>query len=347
LGELALILGLKHRPVSASSPVSAPSAAGLQRPAGRRTVFQQRARAKLLAFAVVAAGGWIAPPAPAAQPSSAEPGTVVVPAGDFWMGRTRLWLMDEIGWQIRDRLDDRPVHRVTLDAFSIDTHEATNADYVAFVKATGADAPYHWGGAEPPAAKATLPVYNVSWHDAVAYCTWRGKRLPTEAEWEKAARGGVADLDFPWGNDYETEAPEPETPPTATASATGEPARTPAPAPQAGPGAGTGKPAPPERLKHAHSASASGPRPVGSFAPNALGLYDVSGNVWEWVSDWYDLYYYGVSPIANPKGPSNGRYKVIRGGSWSDDEPRLGTVYFRNYTAPEERTPTIGIRCAR
>jgi formylglycine-generating enzyme required for sulfatase activity len=267
------------------------------------------------------------------------------------MGRSRLWLMDEIGWQIRDRYDDRPVHKVALDAYSIDVYEATNADYAAFVKATGAAVPYHWGGAEPPAAKATLPIYNVSWHDAVAYCAWRGTRLPTEAEWEKAARGGAADLDYPWGNEYETQESPTDDLPAAkpspgAATAAAEPGRAPAAPPQ-GAVSTTGKPAPAARMKHAHSASAMGPRPVGSFAPNGFGLHDMSGNVWEWVSDWYDLYYYGVSPIQNPKGPAAGRYKVIRGGSWSDDEPRLGAVYFRNYTAPDERTPTIGFRCAK
>ena len=134
--------------------------------------------------------------APDAQAPAAASTMVAVPAGEFWMGRTRLWLMDEIGWQIRDRQDDRPVHRVSLSAFSIDRNEVTNGDYAVFVKATGATAPYHWGGAEPAAAKATWPVYNVSWHEAVAYCAWRGARLPTEAEWEKAARGGMADLDW-------------------------------------------------------------------------------------------------------------------------------------------------------
>jgi formylglycine-generating enzyme required for sulfatase activity len=268
--------------------------------------------------------------APSAQSPGAAPAMAAIAAGDFWMGRTRLWLMDEIGWQIRDRYDDRPVHRVSLDAFSMDQHEVTSGDYAAFVKATGATAPYHWGAAEPQPAKAGLPVYNVSWHEAAAYCAWRGARLPTEAEWEKAARGGVPDLDYPWGNEYEPEEGAPATPSTTEVTAT--PALS---------------PARPARAKHAHSESASGPRPVGSFDPNGFGLYDMSGNVWEWVSDWYDLYYYGVSPIQNPRGPEQGRYKVIRGGSWADTDPRLGAVYFRNYTAPDERTPTIGFRCAR
>ena len=208
---------------------------------------------------------------------------------------------------IRDRQDDRPVHLVSLDAFSIDRHEVTNGEYAAYVKVAGATAPYHWGGAAPAAAKATLPVYNVSWHEAAAYCAWRGARLPTEAEWEKAARGGEADSDYPWGNEYESEEGAKATPSADEA------------------GANSGAPAArPARVKRAQSSSAGGPRPVGSFEPNRFGLYDMSGNVWEWVADWYDLYYYGVSPIQNPRGPAQGRYKVIRGGSWADTDPRLG-----------------------
>jgi formylglycine-generating enzyme required for sulfatase activity len=279
---------------------------------------------------VAAASLLLVAAAPRAQAPAAGSAMVAVPTGDFWMGRTRLWLMDEIGWQMRDRQDDRPVHRVLVDAFAIDRNETTNSEYAAFVKATGASAPYHWGGAEPAPAKATLPVYNVSWHDAAAYCAWRGARLPTEAEWEKAARGGVADLDYPWGNEYESEEAQPAPAPAGETAA--KPESQPARAP---------------RVKHAHSSSAGGPRPVGSFAPNGFGLYDMSGNVWEWVSDWYDLYYYGVSPIQNPRGPEQGRYKVIRGGSWADTDARLGAVYFRNYTSPDERTPTIGFRCAK
>lgn len=236
---------------------------------------------------------------------------VPIPAGEFWMGRTRLWLMDEIGWQIRERMDDRPVHRVRLAAFSIDAYEVTNADYARFVAdpAATVEPPFHWGGKTPPAGKNTLPVYNVSWHDAAGYCAAQGGRLPTEAEWEYAARGGVADLDYPWGNDYTDTTP------------TGTPTR------------------------RAHSGSSTGPKAVGSFAANPYGLFDVSGNVWEWTADWYDLHYYSESPVDNPMGPATGRYKVIRGGSWADGETRLGTVYYRNFTAPDTAQPTIGFRC--
>ncbi len=98
--------------------------------------------------------------------------------------------------------------------------------------------------------------------------------------------------------------------------------------------------------RRAHSGSSTGPKAVGSYPPNAIGLFDVSGNVWEWTADWYDLHYYSVSPVDNPTGPATGRYKVIRGGSWADTETRLATVYYRNFTAPDTAQPTVGFRCA-
>ncbi|MFN8060947.1 MAG: SUMF1/EgtB/PvdO family nonheme iron enzyme [Vicinamibacterales bacterium] len=291
--------------------------------------FPSARRARLAALAIAAAGTLAAPAATRLTAQGAATvdttGMALVPAGDFWMGRTRLWLIDEIGWQIRDRADDRPVHRVELAAYFIDTKEVTNADYARFVAAGKAAAPYHWRGDSPPASKASLPIYNVSWQEAADYCGWLGKRLPTEAEWEKAARGGVADVDYPWGNDYFTDD-------------------------AAGAGAEAAASTPPTKakppVKHAHSNATTGPVPVGSFEANGYGLYDVSGNVWEWVADWYDLNYYSSSPVTNPSGPASGLYKVIRGGSWADPETRQGTVYFRNYTAPDLRAPTLGMRCA-
>ncbi len=263
------------------------------------------------------------PPVSQAPPVSPESpaAEVRIPAGEFWMGRTRIWLMDEIGWQIRERADDRPVHRVRVSAFTLGAWEVTNAEYAQFVAASGGAAPYHWGGPTPPAGKARHPVYNVTWHEAVKYCAAHGGRLPTEAEWEYAARGGVADLDYPWGNDYLDD----------PAGSAGRPSAQPLPA----------------NGRHAHSGSSTGPLPVASFAPNAFGLYDMSGNLWEWTADWYDLHYYAESPVDEPPGPISGRYKVIRGGSWADTETRLGTVYYRNFTAQDTAQPTVGFRCAR
>ncbi len=270
-----------------------------------------------------------APPSPTPSrseaPAPAQRATrVTVPAGEFWMGRTRLWLMDEIGWQLRERYDDRPVHRVRLQAFVIDAFEVTNAEYAAFAAtpAAGVEPPYHWGGTAPSPGKERLPVYNVTWFEAAKYCAAKGGRLPTEAEWERAARGDVADRDYPWGNDYLDEVA-----PAALAI-------------------GSSAAAPDRPGRHAHSGSSTGPVPVGSFAPNAFGLYDVSGNLWEWTADWYDLNYYSESPVDAPTGPAQGRYRVIRGGSWADTETRLGTVYYRNFTAPDTAQPTVGFRCA-
>jgi formylglycine-generating enzyme required for sulfatase activity len=277
--------------------------------------------ARRLSHAAAACGlvvGLVVGPPSFAQPQvppPSVPGTpaahVPIPAGEFWMGRSRLWLMDEIGWQVRERFDDRPVHRVRLDAFTMDAWEVTNGEYAQFVAAPASkvEPPFHWGGRTPPADKARLPVYNVTWYDAAKYCAAQGGRLPTEAEWEYAARGGVADRDYPWGNDY------------ADTAAVGPP------------------------VARARSGASTGPKPVGSYAPNAFSLFDMSGNVWEWTADWYDLMYYAESPVQSPTGPASGRYKVIRGGSWADTETRLGTVYYRNFTAPDTAQPTIAFRC--
>jgi formylglycine-generating enzyme required for sulfatase activity len=275
---------------------------------------------------------------------------VQIPAGEYWMGRTHMWLLDELSMNLTPRLDDQPVHRIYIDSFLMDKYEVTNERYVKFVEATGHRKPFHWIGGKVPAGKENLPVYNVSWDDAESYCKWAGKRLPTEAEWERAARGGVEFTMYPWGDEL---APggrrgpqivdgvvvdaEPE-PGGVTAT---PPAANPAPRPAGGRGGAPGA------AKRATYALPTGPTKVGSYEPNAFGLFDMTGNVWEWVNDWYNRTYYSVSPEKNPPGPESGMYKVIRGGSWSDGDDRVLGLNFRNFTDPELRTSSIGFRCTK
>ena len=127
-------------------------------------------------------------------------GMVSIPAGEFVMGRTRPTSDDKTNMRPHVLLDDRPDHKVWLDAYSLDAHEVTNQQYAEFVKTTTRKTPYHWVNGVYSAAEDDFPVFNVSWDDADAFCRWAGKRLPTEAEWERAARGGKDGLDYPWGD---------------------------------------------------------------------------------------------------------------------------------------------------
>jgi len=126
---------------------------------------------------------------------------VRIPAGSFERGRTHALPDDGLKWVPVLVMDDRPVRTIHLDAFDIDEHEVTNQDYAAFVKATGHRAPYNWPGGVVPAGKDQIPVVNVSWDDAAAYAKWAGKRLPTEAEWERVCRGPVDGKRYPWGDE--------------------------------------------------------------------------------------------------------------------------------------------------
>lgn len=196
---------------------------------------------------------------------------VLIPAGEFQMGSV-------------DGFDDeKPVHTVYVDAFYMDVYEVTNALYKKFVDATGHSAPECRDNSTYNAPEQ--PVVGVSWHDAIAYAEWSGKRLPTEAEWEKAARGGLKAKKYPWGDKL--------THGDANYSGTG------------------GK----DRW--------DGTSPVGSFSANGYGLYDMAGNVYEWCADWYDSGYYSASPERNPTGPSSGTGRVLRGGSWDDKQVRV------------------------
>lgn len=145
-------------------------------------------------------------PAPAEEPADAPAGMALVPAGEFTMGRTKTTRDDEVGMRPKILRDDRPDHKVYLDAYYLDTTEVSQAQYNEFLAATGRRAPYHWLGGKMPDGQGDIAAHNVDWDDASGYCAWKGKRLPTEAEWERAARGGLEGQDYPWGDGKATEA---------------------------------------------------------------------------------------------------------------------------------------------
>ena len=198
-----------------------------------------------------------------------------------------------------------PRHIVHIDAFYMDIYAVTNSLYGQFIEATDHAAPDYW--TDPGFSAPDQPVVGVNWHDAVAYAEWAGKRLPTEAEWEKAARGGLAGKRFPWGDDITLN--------------------------DANYGIS-------ERDKQVYTL------PVGNFAPNGYGLYDMAGNVWEWCLDWYDEDYYASAEVRNPQGPDTGEERVLRGGSW-DYPASFQGVNYRLSLNPLHSNVFVGFRCAR
>ena len=281
----------------------------------------------------------IVPPIVPPMPAVPE-GMVLIPAGSFEMGSD-----DEDADD-----DEQPVHTVHLDAFYMDKYEVTNAQFKAFVDANPqwqkdniedrfhyGDYLGHWTGTDYPAGKADYPVVSVSWYAAMAYAEWAGKRLPTEAEWEYAARGGLAGKKYPWGD--------------------------------------TISPADANYDEHVGDTT-----PVGQYAANGYGLYDMAGNVDEWCLDAYDADFYAVSdnsrnPIAGGETVQGLRENftsitakagvdrarawrgnftstptdpicVLRGGSW-DDTARLLRVANRDGFTPTTAFDNYGFRCAR
>ena len=210
-----------------------------------------------------------------------------------------------------------PAHKVTLSDYYIDKYPVSNTDFVAYLneikkhEIDGKILIY----IDYPSSRITLeegvyvikegyekhPVVNVTWYGANNFAEHNFKRLPTEAEWENAAKGKEK-TSWPLGNTFN---------------------------------------------KDSYAYNTDDTVEVGSYPPNTYGIYDMAGNVYEWVNDWYDPTYYKYSPLENPKGPTSGEYKILRGGSWYDtDEDRLMTV-FRYMSSPTDRSYTYGFRCAK
>lgn len=224
---------------------------------------------------------------------------VMIPEGKFIMGSN-------------DRLpDEGPEHSVHLPDYWIDRYEVTNEQYKRFNDAQQRRSPQHFKNRTYPPGKAKHPVTFVSWHDADAYCRWAGLRLPTEQEWEKAARG-IDGRMFPWGNIFEIER-----------------ANTP--------------------QRWANKGGEGDTMPVGSFekGKSPYGVYDMSGNVWEWVNSWY------LPHPGNPQ-PSESygeRYRILKGGSWWDCSfYRCGIsapVFNRSFFSSKVKNASFGFRCAK
>lgn len=217
-----------------------------------------------------------------------------IPGGKFIMGSNERWD------------DEAPEYIESVDKFYIDLYEVTNADYKKFTHDTKRESPYHWPNGEIPDNKKNYPVIYVNWFDAEQYCKWKGKRLPTEQEWEKAARGESGNI-YPWGNSWAT-----------------------------------------DKSNHPYKGSI-GTEPVGSY-PNGkspYGLYDMSGNVWEWVDSFY---------LPHPGNNINrGEYgkdkRVLKGGSWFDCLSYgcglSSPTFNRSFFTPEVKNNSFGFRCAK
>lgn len=229
---------------------------------------------------------------------------VSVPGGTFTMGNNN-------GGE-----DEAPAHPITLSSYKVDTYEVSYAMYDSCVN-QGACSPAHYDDGKcliwtssgirkvrirKKYRSSDYPVVCVSWYQASQYCRFKGKMLPTEAQWEYAALAGSRKK-HSWGNQ----------PPTSSRCV---------------------------------QPSNNKPAKIGSFNPNGWGIYDMTGNVWEWTRDRYEKDYYKVSEKKDPSGPSVGRYRVIRGGGWYST-PKQFRIKNRQWFAPESGEVSIGIRCVK
>lgn len=227
------------------------------------------------------------PPAQAAPAPEPPPGMADIPAGIFLMGSR----------YAQGSPEERPMHEVIVPAFYLDKTEVTTEAYLACMKAGACSKPYEnhpFCNIRTPDEHASHPINCVHFQQAEEYCAFVKKRLPSEREWEYAARGGAEQRRYSWGDeDLDIR----------------------------------------ERACYMHRGSC----PVASFPPGAFGLYDMSGNVWEWTSSWFGPY---------PDEAKTGLYRVYRGGSWSRRFPKWLSNGMRNRYLPEEQSASLGIRCA-
>ncbi len=241
---------------------------------------------------------------------------VTIPAGTFLLGSNRI---DDDPYGPWTQFDDTelPQNRVWLDAFAIDRHEISLGEYLGFLRQRKEHPPDElqkliWHVITVHAmSDQTLtrwPVLYVTWQEAALFCAAHGKRLPTEAEWEKAARGTDGSL-FPWG----------DAPPNAQRAMFGQ--------------------------HHVHEIPILAAVDSLDQGESPYGLRHMAGNVAEWVADWFGFDYYAYMPERNPRGPSSGRYKSLRGGSWKSKPIMLRTAT-RSGAPPDQRSATIGFRCA-
>lgn len=240
---------------------------------------------------------------------------VLVPAGEFLMGSDKS--ADRLAYR-----SELPQRRVYLEAFEIGKYETTALEYLKFVLATKRSPQLDWryDGGNFQESMANHPIMHVTWYDADAYCKWAGQRLPTEAEWEKAARGMDGRL-FPWGHEHAG-------PTRANFGRTG----------LSGPVRDR-----PERLL-LYPPIISVDKYENAVSP--YGLYQTIGNVAEWVNDWYDPDYYKKALDRNPQGPETGTQKAFRGGGWMDSTTTM-RVAMRNGTDPNTKINWLGFRCAK
>ena len=245
-----------------------------------------------------------------------SPNTVLIPSGAFIMGTDiEAFYGTALANSEHAKLDEAPMHVRFLEAYLIEQYPVTNAEYAVFVQETGHSPPPHWKNGDPTPEAANLPVVHVSWHDSHAYTEWAGKRLPTEAEWEKACRGPDGRI-YPWGNTFvsdESESTEnlPESSEILTAHLT--------------------------------------PIGVRPAIVSPYGLGEAVGNVWEWTADWYQPY----PDTKRQKNGRNleDKHKTLRGGSWLEVRDGTAERYFRCanrlHAPPDYTAGNIGFRCVR